>query len=159
MDLPGRPSLTARLVAAVAATSFATSCSPGPVSVSAPTAEAAAGPLCARLHARLPAQLGGLARRRTEPPSDRTAAWGRPAIALRCGVSGPPDFQPQLTPVAEVNGISWYQTLAGSTVQWICVDRPVHVELDIPTAYAGQGGFLADLAGAISATLPKTAEH
>ncbi len=130
-------------------------CGPGPVRVNPPTAEPAATKLCAALHERLPKKIGDLGRRRTEPSSDRTAAWGQPAVVLRCGVGTPENFRPASTPVAEVNGVSWFQHIAGATIEWVVVDRPVHVELAVPRTYDGQGAFLADLSPPITAALPE----
>jgi len=142
--------VTAGLVTAALA-----GCGPGPVRVTPPTAEPAGSQLCTTLHDRLPKKVGDLDQRRTEPPSSRTAAWGEPAVVLRCGVGPPEGYRPQVATVAEVNGVSWYQHIAGATIEWVVVDRPVHVELAVPRTYDGQGAFLADLTAAITATLPK----
>lgn len=130
-------------------------CGPGPVRVIPPTAEPAGSRLCAALHDTLPKKVGDLGRRRTQPSSNRTAAWGKPAVVLRCGVGPPEGYRPEVATVAEVNGVSWYQHIAGATIEWVVVDRPVHVELAVPRTYGGQGAFLADLTAAITATLPK----
>ncbi len=130
-------------------------CSPGPVKIAPPAAEPAGSQLCAALHDRLPKRVGDLERRRTEPSSNRTAAWGEPAVVLRCGVGPPEGFRPEVASVVEVNGVSWYQHIAGATIEWVVVDRPVHVELAVPRTYDGQGAILADLTVAITTTLPK----
>jgi len=132
-----------------------TACAPGPVPVTPPTAEPAGAQLCAALHARLPQKVGDLGRRRTEPSSTRTAAWGKPPVVLRCGVAPPEGYRPDVASVTEVDGVGWFQHIAGATIEWIVVDRPVHVELAVPRTYDGQGAFLADLSAAINATLPK----
>lgn len=140
--------------AATAATTAA-GCGPGPVRVTPPTAEPDAAGVCAALHARLPEKVGDQRRRRTEPPSDRTAAWGDPATVLRCGVGRPEGYRPKLSPIIEVSGVTWYQHIAGATIEWVAVDRPAYVELSIPRTYDGQGAFLVDLAPSITATLAK----
>ena len=131
------------------------------MSVDPPPPDPAAARLCAELHGRLPDKLGDLARRRTDPVSDRTAAWGTRPVVLRCGVPAPEGYRPELTSLAEVNGIGWYQHIAGATIEWVAVDRPVYVQLDVPRSYEGHGTLLVDLAGAITAALPKRpgAEH
>lgn len=163
MDLPGGAPLTcygrrtrtaSGVVIGLAAVLLA-GCSPGPVRVGPPGTEPAGTPLCAALHARLPAKVGDLDRRRTEPASDRTAAWGEPAVVLRCGVGVPEGYRPEVASVIEVNGVSWYQHIAGATIEWVVIDRAVYVELAVPRSYDGQGALLADLAGAITTALPK----
>ena len=158
MDLPGRAPLTVRraLAAALVAAAVAGCAGPGPVAVP-PAADAgpAAAARCAALHQKLPKKVGDLTRRRTEPSSDRTAAWGDPAVVLRCGVVRPAGYRPELTPLAEVNGVGWYQHIAGATIEWVAVDRPVYVQLDVPRSYEAHAAFLVDLAGPIAATLPR----
>ncbi|RJK98472.1 DUF3515 family protein [Vallicoccus soli] len=77
---------------------------PGPARVdsAAPRGEALAA--CRDLVAGLPAELDGAARREVEPDDGTTAAWGDPAIVLRCGAA-PPD--PVTVQCVAVDGVDW----------------------------------------------------
>lgn len=86
---------------------------------------------CARLQARLPASLGpGLARRRVTPASPLTAAWGDPAVTLRCGARLP--AVPPTSFVAVVDGQRWLTLPAGGGTRAFAVGRPVLVEVFLP---------------------------
>jgi len=130
------------------------SAAPRPVPVAAPTAGGAAtDQRCARLAAALPGALAkGVDRRAVMPASPRSAAWGRRPVVLRCGVNRPEGYRAGVEPI-EVNGVAWFQHLAGSVVEWTAVDRPVYLELTVPVSYADQGSFLVELAGPVSRTL------
>ncbi len=90
-------------------------CSQGgaPGAVSVPRPSAAAAKLCRALHRALPGTVDGLARRSTRPASDFTAAWGSPAIVLRCGVPTPDVLTPgnahynPTADAAEIDGVDW----------------------------------------------------
>ncbi len=156
--------------------------SPGPVSVTPPTATApgdsaaSAAPVagaaavaaaCARLHAVLPTTLGDRHRRTTSPASTRTAAWGNPAVVLRCGVAKPA----QLTATSQLVEIAGSTRSTGSsgsaaTVSWLVVERPaayvftsvgldVDVQVRVPVSVPREQATapLADLAAALSRTL------
>ncbi len=112
-----------------------------PVSAT-PQAQAA----CRELLARLPQRLVGQ-RRPVQPssasstaaPAEYAAAWGAPAIVLRCGVLRPA----ALTPTAQligVQGVEWVAKDSGtqdstSEVVWTSTSLPVYVELSVPRRY------------------------
>ena len=132
--------------------------------VSVPAANAATSRLCSKLHAALPATVGGGTKRSTSPKSDLTAAWGSPAITMRCGVPKPtalipgsPNFNPTLD---ELNtaGVMWLveQNDAGD-YRFTTVDRSVFIELDIPGAYSFHETPAGDLTDAILGTIPNAA--
>lgn len=112
-----------------------------------------AATVCSVLHARLPALLDGARRRRTDPVSQRTAAWGNPAVVLRCGVPAPPGLLTGPAGPVTVDGVTWLQEVGRHAVRWTAIDRPVYLQLTVPTSYPSQGGFLVALAPAV-ATLP-----
>jgi hypothetical protein len=117
----------------------------------------AAGPdtvrLCAALHDRLPARLHGRSRRGTAPRSELTAAWGSPAIALRCGVPRPAAMRPT-SELVTVNGIAWFPRPPDRPVTFTAVGRAAYVEVTVPAAYAPAGDVLIELTAAIRAALP-----
>jgi len=111
-------------------------CSAGAVQVPAPSPspDAAAVRLCASL--KLPEKLDGLDRRKTDPDSPLVAAWGSPAIALRCGVPRPVDPATGNIPrVDTINGTDWYAAPGDPPVTWTLVGRKVYVEVTIPKKY------------------------
>ncbi|MGI3780643.1 MAG: DUF3515 family protein, partial [Janthinobacterium lividum] len=61
----------------------------GKVAVSDPTPDAAGAAVCAAVLDALPDHVLDQDRRTVEP-GRYSAAWGKPAIVLRCGVAAPP---------------------------------------------------------------------
>ena len=123
-----------------------------------PPAAAAARDACVRFDAALPARLNDLQGRRTSPASDLTAAWGEPPVVLRCGLGLPEGFRTGAS-ITEIDGVAWFQQVAGSRVTWTTVDRLTQVQLIVPTSYQEQGAFLVDLATAIKTALPQQAQQ
>ena len=98
-------------------------------------------------------------RRDTDPQSPYTAAFGDPAITIRCGVDRPP----QLTPTSELisvgapdgtAGIDWLPVELTDGYRFVTIDRVANVEVDVPNVYAPETGVLVDLAGAVNDHVP-----
>jgi Protein of unknown function (DUF3515) len=122
------------------------------VKVAAPPAlSAAAQKSCQELVSALPTDLGDLPARPVDSSSPYVAAWGEPAVTLRCGVVRPPSFI-ATADVQQINGVSWFAERRGGTTAWIVVDRPVYVEVLVPAAAAS--GPVARLSTAVTAALP-----
>jgi hypothetical protein len=87
---------------------------------------------CSALLAALPDELDKAVRRRpvTGDPT-RAAAWGDPAVTLRCGVPLPDQQQ---TPLM-IDGLPFVTQRATGRVLWTTFDRAVNVTVDIPTSY------------------------
>ncbi len=136
----------------------------GTVEVSAPSPSAAEAGYCEALHAKLPDAVNGMKRRTTAPASDYTAAWGDPAIELRCGGPRPKILTPgneHYNPSAdamELNGVSWLpERLPGGGVRATTTLRKASVEVVIPGKYTGEAGdvsALTDFADAVRRTVP-----
>lgn len=124
----------------------------GPVAVptlpsTLPTTVAA----CAALIAALPASLGpDISRRPVTPDTGRSAAWGDPAVVLRCGVAAPDQTEPPLT----INQVAWVVTFTGPSQLWTTRSSGVPVSVDINKAYPAQGEIIVRLAAPLLATLP-----
>ncbi|MCA1822918.1 MAG: DUF3515 family protein [Mycobacteriales bacterium] len=118
-----------------------------PLATGGPSTDAA----CARLTDALPVRLGDERRLKTEPASPRVAAWGAPPIVLQCGVVPPAAATAPAAQLINVNGVAWHQQLRGADVVWSTPKTLVTVALIVPKDYAGQGGFLAQLAPAVAA--------
>jgi hypothetical protein len=105
---------------------------------------------CQDLISALPTDLGDLPARPVESPSPYVAAWGEPAVTLRCGVPRPPSFI-ATADVQQINTVAWFAERRGPTTAWVVVDRPVYVEVLVPAADAS--GPVARLSTAITAAL------
>ena len=105
---------------------------------------------CQELISALPTNLGDLPARPVESSSPYVAAWGEPAVTLRCGIARPPSFV-ATADVQQINGVSWFAERRGSTTAWVVVDRPVYVEVLAPAADASAP--VARLSTAVTAAL------
>jgi hypothetical protein len=106
---------------------------PLPVSsVDAPGATTAA---CTSLIAALPDPLAALPRRQLvqgdDPLLAGVAAWGEPAVVLRCGVPTPQELTCS-SPVQVVDGVAWLPIPGSGGTTYLAVDRPVRVALTVP---------------------------
>lgn len=124
-----RATLAAVLVAAAG-------CSSGTPDIPVPSPDAATAALCKGL--KLPEKLDGHERRDTGSPF--TAAWGSPAIALRCGVPRPADPESGIIDrVVVINGLDWLPTPLDRPAYWTLVGRDAYVEVTIPPEYLPEG--------------------
>ena len=114
---------------------------------------------CQRLHGALPDSVDGRDRRETTPSSTRTAAWGEPAVVLRCGVPRPTG----LTATSElivVDGVAWFLAEQGSASRaayvFTSTGHSAYVEVRVPTSVPRTQATapLTDLATAIKRALP-----
>ncbi len=106
---------------------------PLPVSsVDSPGATTAA---CTSVMAALPDPLGALPRRQLEQGNDPllagVAAWGEPAVVLRCGVPTPQELTCS-SPVQVVDGVAWLPIPGSGGITYLAVDRPARVALTVP---------------------------
>jgi hypothetical protein len=102
-----------------------------PVTLVGIDAPAGATAACRSVMAALPQSLGDLARRPTLGDASASAAWGDPAVVLRCGLSDPQglDCSAALT---VVDGVSWWQQSAVGSTTYLAVDRSVRIALTMP---------------------------
>ncbi|MFC1420404.1 DUF3515 family protein [Streptacidiphilus cavernicola] len=150
--------------AALAAALLLAACSGGSVRVAAPATTGAAGKQCAALKAALPATLDGKKRRGTSPAAATAAAWGDPAIVLRCGVPQPdvldphsPAYDPHMDShdAEEVNGVCWTsEPVDGGGFRYTTLQQQAYVEVTVPGAYAHLQSPIGGLAGPIQRTDP-----
>ncbi|REE99065.1 DUF3515 domain-containing protein [Thermomonospora umbrina] len=130
-------------------------CGEGAVKVPVPDPDAASDRLCAGL--RLPERVHGQAARDTSPESPLTAAWGSPAIALRCGVPRPPSMRPDAQLVT-INGVNWFPQPPDRPVTYTAVGLQAYVEVTVPAKYAPAGDVLIELGDSIRVTIPPKPE-
>jgi hypothetical protein len=124
------------------------------VTVAAPPSPAPATTnACVQVFAKLPVQLGTLAPRRTDTDSSFVAAWGDPAVVVRCGVAKPAVFgSPDAAQLLDVNSVLWQPDPQQARTVYTTVDRSVYIEVSVP---AGVDQPLPLLAAAVRA-LPAT---
>ncbi len=111
----------------------------------APEATASA---CATLITELPASVAGQARRGTgETPG--VAAWGDPAVVLRCGTAPP---GPTTDPCVSAGDVDWVELARDESgaALFAAYGRVPGVEVEIPAGPA-PGDVLVDLAAAVGA--------
>jgi hypothetical protein len=123
------------------------------VHIAEPNATNTARAACARLVDFLPAVLDGLRSRVVAPRSPLVHAWGSPPVLLRCGVPEPNGYSPDSAQTASVDGVIWFQQIQTDVVDWTAIRNSADIEVVVPKKYAGQGGFLAELARPIRVTI------
>ncbi|MZD08952.1 DUF3515 family protein [Streptomyces sp. SID5785] len=151
--LVGLPALSVLIAAAAGCSS--TDDTPA---VSVPSPDAKVTGLCRDLHGLLPQKIDGLERNDPEPRSELTAAWGSPAIILRCGVPWPDAAAKKGSMPATVDEVEWVvEELKDGSQQMTTGSRLAYVEVTIPKGQVRQGGAgpLVDLAGPIKKAIPK----
>ena len=82
-------------------------CGTEPVAVDVPDLPDDEAAACRDVVAALPDEVDGQERREVAGADGLAAAWGDPAIVLRCGVPQPSDFTATATCI-EANGTGWY---------------------------------------------------
>lgn len=125
----------------------------GPVTVQPPTPTAAATSACQALHDALPASVDGAARRATSPASELTAAWGSPAVVLRCGVPRPAALEPT-SQLVTINDVDWFPEQLSDGYRFTSYGRVADVEVRVPGRYAPEVNPLVDLADAMKKADP-----
>ena len=88
-------------------------------------------------------------------PGRVAAAWGDPAIVLRCGVEKPS----ALTPSArcfDVNHVGWLSETTADGYLFTTIGRSFHVSVEVPKSYDPAADALADLATTVKKHDPET---
>jgi len=143
-----------RLAAGLSATLLlVVACSPGPVEITAPALDADERAACADLVRALPPRLVGQERR--GPDVTHGAAWGDPAVVLRCGVDEPAGFD-ELSTCQVVNDVAWFipeEQVTGEPVDILMttVGRQPNVEVALPEDYFPPAAAMAQLSDARTA--------
>lgn len=128
----------------------------GPVAVAAAPAPGASGRYCTALMPALPGRLVSQDRRPLADSQPGVAAWGDPAVILRCGLMDPAELtcSSELMQFTDASGgsVAWLRLSDPSAVTYIAVDRPVRIAVTLP---AGTGpGPIQQLSQVIAARLP-----
>lgn len=136
----------------------------GPVSVDLSTGngpstvDAKTETVCRALLANLPITLDEHDIRTVTPTaaSERAAAWGDPAIVLRCGVGPAAKAAGSTGQVLEVDGVSWLVTEGDKVTFLRLLDRSVAVDVRLPAPYnvGRPGSLLRPLSAPIVDSVP-----
>nr|WP_183341060.1 DUF3515 domain-containing protein [Microlunatus antarcticus] len=124
----------------------------GKVAVDDPTPDAAGAAVCAGVMAALPEQVLDQDRRTVEP-GVYSAAWGKPAIVLRCGVAAPPTLTRE-SECLQIDAVGWYAEDATGGKIFTTIGRATFVEVSVPSGYALGTGALVDVGDAVTAHDP-----
>ena len=110
---------------------------------------------CERLEATLPDRLDDARRRSATPQSPLTAAWGDPALVLRCGVARPTGLGPT-SDLVEVEDVAWFLDESAAGYTFTTSGRAANVELTVPGEVDRSEATapLVDVAPAIKAAVP-----
>ena len=109
---------------------------------------------CEELVEALPQAIGDQARDEVTG-NPLGAAWGDPAIVLRCGVDSPADFTP-ISTCQEINGVLWFVpegqvTDQSADVVATSMGTLPRVDVSIPAELRPPQGILTDLSDALRA--------
>lgn len=140
----------AGVVALVALTAAAC----GKVDIDDPSASRSERTACAGLVKALPDHVSDQAERKTRG-SELGAAWGDPAIVLRCGVGKPAGYD-KFASCQTANGVDWFVpekmvTDQSADVVLNTIGRRPAVELRLPAEYRPPAAAMVDVAGAVKA--------
>ncbi len=110
--------------------------------------------VCADLASQLPDAVAGQTARATEPDSPLTAAWGKPAIVLRCGVPRPAALS-STSQLIGINGVDWFAEELTGGYLFTTYGRKVYVEVTVPDDYAPEAGPVTEISAAVTAAVPE----
>jgi len=150
-----RPSPTlAAGVVVLAALSLLGGCGNGAVQIDSFSVTAAGHESCQELLGALPSRVADQPRRRTSG-STYGAAWGKPAIVLRCGVGKPADYT-KFAACQTANGVDWFvpeQVMEDQSADVVMttIGRSPAIEVKVPSAYRPSTAPMVDLAKVIKA--------
>jgi len=122
----------------------------------APALTGADARTCAALVKALPDRVSDQPRRKADTGDGYAAAWGDPAIELRCGVPKPAGLTPA-SACQTTNGVDWFVPPSQVTgrptdVTMTTVGRSVYVEVRVPEDYFPPATAMVDLAHAVTST-------
>jgi len=126
-----------------------TGCSPGPAPVAVPSPAPEVAAACEPLVKALPEKVLDAERRKTEPISPLTTAYGDPPIEVTCGVAPPAGMAEAQSQCFEVNGVGWFAKEAENGVIFTTIGRQVYLEVAVPSKYAPEANALTDVSDAV----------
>lgn len=129
----------------------------GLLAVPAAPAPGADGRYCKQLLTQLPDRLADEPRRALSTASPGVAAWGDPAIIVRCGLPDPTELT-CASPLMQFTGadgrsVAWLQLEDSSATTYLAADRPVRIAITLPPGTGTDP--VQHLSDVIAKTLPR----
>ncbi|MDX6248389.1 MAG: hypothetical protein QOF10_1749 [Kribbellaceae bacterium] len=153
--MPRRPHLKpinrSTALGVVALLAVLAGCSPGPVEIAVPNPAPEVADACKSLVQALPEKVLDAKRRKTQPASPLTTAYGDPPIEVTCGVAPPAGMAEAQSQCFEVNGVGWFAKQVTNGFIFTTIGRKVYLELAVPDKYAPEANALTDVSDAIKA--------
>jgi len=109
--------------------------------------------ICTDLVKDLPRTIGNAVERKVSPDTGVSAAWGDPAIVLRCGVEMPSEYRPDAV-LTQIDGVDWLPVEGDGGYFFTTIGRTATVEVAVPHAYAPEAEVLTELAPSLQRNLP-----
>jgi hypothetical protein len=106
---------------------------------------------CEPLIKALPDKVLDAKRRKTDPPSPLTTAYGDPPIEVTCGVATPAGMVEEQSQCFEVNGVGWFAKQVTNGYIFTTIGRKVYLEVAVPSKYAPEANALTDVSDAVKA--------
>ena len=124
-------------------------CTPGPTPVAVPSPAPDVAAACAQLVKALPEKVLDAKRRKTEPDSPLTTAYGDPPIEVTCGVSPPAGMAEAQSQCFEVNGVGWFAKEVMNGVVFTTIGRALYLEVAVPSKYKPEANALTDVSDVV----------
>jgi hypothetical protein len=121
----------------------------GKVEVASPALTGEAAKACRAFVAALPESVGDQKRRKVDGAF--VAAYGDPAIVLRCGVPDPAGLTP-VSPCVTVNGVDWFADENDDRLLATTIGRQPNIEMLVPAGQLPPDAEYVDVARAIKQT-------
>lgn len=126
-------------------------CSPDPVEIAVPKPAPEVAQACDGLMKAMPAKVLDGKKRKAEPASVLTTAYGDPPIEVTCGVAPPAGMVEAQSQCFEVNGVGWFAKQVTNGYIFTTIGRKVYLEIAVPSKYAPEANALTDVSDAIKA--------
>ena len=124
-------------------------CSQGPTPVPVPSPAPEVAAACDPLIKAMPAKVLDAERRKTEPLSPLTTAYGDPPIEVTCGVSTPDGMAEAQSQCFEVNGVGWFAKEVENGTIFTTIGRAIYLEIAVPVKYRPEANALTDVSDVV----------
>ena len=137
------------LVVVMTSGAVLTGCGVAKVAVPVPTPNPAIAAACSEIVKAMPATVDGQERRSVADNSQLTAAWGNPAITLRCGVDSPSNLKPESS-IMTINGVDWFPEQLTAGYRFTTVNSAIFIEVNVPDKYNPEANALTDITNVLA---------
>src|SRR6185436_4853170 len=97
----------------------------------------------------LPEKVLDAKRRKTEPASPLTTAYGDPPIEVTCGVSPLAGMAEAQSQCFEVNGVGWFAKEVTNGWVFTTIGRALYFEVAVPSKYKPEANALTDVSDVV----------